>query len=236
MTSPVTAGLLTGLGQGMTQVGTIMATDQLETKRQKMLAGLKADEAGKARTFQSDEKQKDRDLTVSEGDKDRASRESLQRIKEQAAQDKASAESGKPTTNWRKYEELKTKYLADNDGKLTKEADNHLLSLAYGADERINTKNNEVIFTGLLGDGSPGVTAEYGRPVDEQGNETGSRRDREFRTVPDPTAKESSAPAAPEGYAPVKLPQNMQGQKDGQYKLKDGRILIIQNGQSYIGN
>lgn len=249
------------MGQGIAQVGTMLMKDDLETLRQERLAKIQSDrdvklfgqkkeltdieqvdrkemsdiEHDQAKDIQGDkniESELDRSADQSEGKLDRESAERIAGIRALAVKDAASAKGGTATTAWKKYQELKSEFTRLNPNKqMAPEVETALLNAAYGTDERINTKNNEVIFTGLLGEGQQGVTAEYGRPKDESGQPTGSRRDREFRNVPPPAAEPQASNAGtpdPAKFSQVKGDYSKYA--DGMYN--NGKVQVV-NGVAY---
>lgn len=249
MTSAAAVGLLTGLGEGAMKVGTMMATDQLETKRQKMLASLKAEEAEKTRTFQSerdenlfsqqkemadikqshdierDDKKYAADMDKTKYNKETVSADVLAKFEHDTEVAKS---GGKISANRQKYLDLTSGVL---DG--VKYPRDWAVGVAYGGHKTTtDPRTKEMILLGPTPD-DPSGFKEVGRMQPEDPNI--KRGPKVWEPAKEPGLLGSEVPA-PEGYAPARLPQNMQGQKDGRYSLKDGRILLIQDGQGYISN
>lgn len=247
MTTSATMGLLGGVGAGITDLAKMYMKDDMETVRREGLAKLQGERDVKLfgqkkemsvieqeqkkeiKDIDVGQKEKDRGVKVSEGALDRESREKVAEYRAQAKKDAAAAKGGKPTTSWKKYQELKAEFKRMNPTlTMPAEVEATLLNAAYGTAENVKTDYG-FSRVELTPTGATDISLQVGRGPDQ------TRR--EARQSPQVTKSTGgmlsqtppAAPAAPTSDKGKSVSFDVSRHKPGTYKLKNGKILTIES-------
>lgn len=207
-------GAVGGTGKGLSDVGSIMMKDEMETMRQDRLNKLQGERDvklfGQKKEMADIQHEQKQELQT----EDIKSREKIANISADArkkiAADKITAEKsgGKPSTSYKKYSELKKMDYPDD----------WAIGVAYGGFKTTtDPRTKEMILLGPSKDQAGGFV-ELGRM---QPSIPGKRRSpKEWQ----PKEKSGAGNIQP---SKAKYP-------DGTYKTKDGRTVVIKDGKQYL--